>query len=489
MKPAARKTKIVATIGPASQDEQTLRALIREGINVCRLNFSHDDQRGHKVKVDLIKRIREEEGKHVAIMMDTRGPEVRTGTFEGGKATFETGSTVWIYHNDMIGNEEGFSVTYKNLDRDLKAGAIVLLDDGRIEMIVERIEGRDICLKVTNGGEISNRKSLNFPGVALRLPSLSQSDISDIRFAAKEGFDFIAVSFVRSASDIFAIRELLKESGAPDIQLIAKIENRQGIRNFEGILDAADGIMVARGDLGVEIPSYEVPTMQKRMIRSCYLRGKASITATEMLDSMQRNPRPTRAEVSDVANAILDGTSAVMLSGETASGRYPVEAVKMMREIALYTESSIDYWDIFQRTTFDLLPSITNAVSHACCMTAHDLSAAAIIAVTHSGRTARLIARFRPQAPIIAPTIGDRQSRQLALTWGVEPCVIPEVDTTDELFTRSIEAARATGLVDEGDLVVISAGTPVGRSGTTNTLRVAAVLSEEEVIITPSQLS
>ena len=475
MEPKLRKTKIICTIGPASQEEPMLRQLIRQGMNVARLNFSHDSHEGHKLKADRIKRLREEEGRPVALMMDTRGPEVRTGDFVDGEAELVTGTTVWIRHEEVLGTAEAFSVTYKDLNRDLSAGDRVLLDDGLIEMRVRSIEGRDIRCEVINGGPISNHKSVNFPGIDLSLPALSEQDREDLRFAVEQDFDFIAVSFVRSADDILTVRHVLERLGGDEIFLVAKIENRSGIRNFDQILEAADGVMIARGDLGVEIPTYEVPTLQKTMISRCYKRGKPCITATQMLDSMIRNPRPTRAEVSDVANAILDGSSAVMLSGETASGRHPLESLVMMREIATYTEASIDYWDAFDKADWNLRPSVTNAVSHACCMTAKDLDAAAIIAVTHSGRTARQMSRFRPACPIIATTVGARQQRQLSLSWGVEPCLVTESMNTDELFQTAIETALGTGLVKQGDLVVISGGTPIGMSGTTNTLRVANV--------------
>ncbi len=475
-----RKTKIICTIGPASDNEDVLRQLMHAGMNVARLNFSHDTHAQHKVKADLIKRVRAEEGLPVALLLDTRGPEVRTGDFEGGKVEFLQGSDVWIRHEDILGNAGEFSVTYKDLHKDLKVGDRVLIDDGLLEMVVREIKGQDIRCEVMNGGPVSNHKSVNFPNVEVALPALTEKDTSDIIFAAEQNFDFIAVSFTRTADDIMSIRRVLAEHDGQDIMLIAKIENRQGIDNFDEILEAADGIMVARGDLGVEVPAYEVPTLQKMMIDRCARRGKPCVIATQMLDSMIRSPRPTRAEVSDVANAVYDGAAAIMLSGETANGKYPVQALSMMRDIALYTEAGIDYWEKMQQRSFDLEPNVTHAVSHACCTTAKDLHAGAIVAVTHSGQTARQMSRFRPACPIIAATVGEKQQRQLALCWGTVPHLVPNAQSTDEVFATALKTAKESGLVEDDEIIVISGGIPVGMSGTTNTLRVTTVNEANE---------
>ncbi len=469
-----RKTKIVCTIGPVTESEPLLRDMINIGMNVARLNFSHGTHAEHKVKIDLIKKLRTELNQPIALLLDTKGPEVRTGDFKEPAMLVE-GETVRIRHDDILGDEREFSVSYKNLHEDLGIGSRILIDDGLVALSVERIEGQDLICRILNGGVVSSRKSINLPETIIHLPALTAQDEADLAFAVEQDFDFIAASFIRKPSDVMEIKRLLEKLGGGDISVISKIENREGVSNFESILAVSDGIMVARGDLGVEIPAHEVPTIQKHLIKSCYMAGKPCITATQMLDSMIRNPRPTRAEASDVANAILDGTSAIMLSGETAAGKYPLEALKMMDQIASYTEQNTEYWERFDQAKFNMTPTVANAVSHACCMTARDLKAKAVIAVTHAGRTARLLSRFRPGCPIVATTVKEKAYYQLGLSWGVIPFHVDEVKNTDELFELGKATAVESGVVENGDLVVVTGGTPVGMSGTTNTLKVQSI--------------
>lgn len=466
-----RKTKIICTIGPASDDPEVLRALVEAGMNVARLNFSHGNHAEQKARADRIKAIREELNVPLALMMDTKGPEVRTGIFEGDRVNLEKDQEVRIVYEDVLGTADQFSVTYKDLAHDVQQGSTLLINDGLINLQVLRIEDLDVVCRVIIGGEISNHKSINLPGVNLQLPALTDKDLDDLRFAVENEFDWIAASFVRRPDDIMEMRRALASFGDKDIKICAKIENREGVDNFEKILKVADGVMVARGDLGVEIPAEEVPVIQKHMIKTAYEAGLPSITATEMLDSMIRNSRPTRAEVSDVANAIFDGTSCVMLSGETAMGQYPVQAVKMMDRIVRYTEARIPYWERFRNDPYQA-SNLTGAIGHAACTTAMDIGAQAIITVTHSGNTARALSRFRGNVPIIAATVTERTKNQLAVSWGVTPVVIPVIQDTDELFNTALDAALQTQLVKEGDLVVVTGGTPAGMSGTTNTLRV-----------------
>lgn len=470
-----RKTKIICTLGPAVDSDDIVRELMLAGMNVCRFNMSHGSHEEHQKRIDRVKRIREELNLPVALLLDTKGPEIRTGVFENHKVTLHEGNTVVIRTEDVVGTEEEFSISYKDLVDDVEIGSRILIDDGLIELKVTEFAGRDICCLVLNGGEVSDKKSINVPNVELCLPSLTEKDRDDILFAVENEFDFIAASFVRKAKDVQEIRNVLDHAGDHSMCLISKIENKEGIDNFDEILKVSDGIMVARGDLGVEIPAAEVPPIQKRCIRQCHQMGKISITATQMLDSMIRNPRPTRAEVSDVANAIYDGSSAVMLSGETASGKYPLEALKMMVEIAIQSETTIDYWSRFKSQEIPMIPSVGNAISHATCTTAMDLNAKAIISLTHAGRTARMLSRFRPGCPIISTTVSPRVQRQLNLSWGVIPILVSEVKTTDELFEVGINSAAESGVLCEGDLVVMTGGTPVGMSGTTNTIKVQTI--------------
>lgn len=470
-----RKTKIICTLGPAVDSDEMIRELMLGGMNVCRLNMSHGTHEEHQQRIDRVKRIREELNLPVALLLDTKGPEIRTGVFKDHKVTLKEGNTVTITDKDVEGTEIEFSISYKDLAKDVSVGSKILIDDGLIELEVTKINGKSIVCNVLNGGDVSDRKSINVPGSNLNLPSLTDKDRDDILFAVENEFDFIAASFVRKAKDVQEIKRVLDQAGEHGICLISKIENKEGINNFDEILKVSDGIMVARGDLGVEIPAAEVPPIQKTCIQVAHQMGKISITATQMLDSMIRNPRPTRAEVSDVANAIYDGTSAVMLSGETASGKYPLESLKMMVEIAKQTESSINYWKRFVNQNIPMLPSVGNAISHASCTTAMDLDAKAIISLTHAGRTARLLSRFRPGCPIISTTVFPRVQRQLNLSWGVVPILVPEVTTTDELFEVGIKCASEAGFLSDGDLVVMTGGTPVGMSGTTNTIKVQTI--------------
>lgn len=470
-----RKTKIICTMGPAVDNDDVLKQLMLKGMNVARLNFSHGTHEEHLTRINRIKRLRQELNLPIALLLDTKGPEIRTGNFENNKIMLEEGAFVTVMHSSDLGNESLITVSYNRIHEDLKPGNRILIDDGLIELEVLEVDGKALRCVVNNGGPVSNHKSINLPNVETNLPSLTEKDIADIRFGIEQDFDFIAASFVRKAVDVLEIRKILEKHNGEHIQIIAKIENREGVNNFDDILKVSDGVMVARGDLGVEIPIEEVPTIQKALISKCFKVGKPSITATQMLDSMMRNPRPTRAEVSDVANAILDGTSAIMLSGETAAGKYPVESLTMMDNIAQQTEKNIDYWGNFMKSNYAMVPSVANAISHATCMTAMDLKARAIVAVTHSGRTARLISRFRPECPIITTTVSPVSQRQLALSWGVYPLLVNEVYATDAMFDMAMNNAYESGFVSNGDVVVITGGTPIGMSGTTNTLKVQTI--------------
>ena len=467
-----RKTKIVCTLGPSTDDEKVLRQLMLEGMSVARMNFSHGSHEEQKRRLDMVKKLRKELGLPVAALLDTKGPEIRIGDVEGGKVELKTGQTFCLTTEEMIGDATKVSITYKELYKDVCPGNSILIDDGLIGMEVQKIEGEDIICQVKNGGFISNHKGVNVPGVELKMPFVSQKDYEDIVFAAEQGYDFIAASFTRTVEDILEIRKILEEKGGQYIHIIAKIENMQGVENCEDILRVADGIMIARGDMGVEIPLEEVPVIQKKLIRMALKASKPVITATQMLDSMMKNPRPTRAETSDVANAIYQGTGAIMLSGETAAGAYPVEAVRTMARIAERTEKDIDYSREFKPRRLAERPDVTNAISHATCTTAMDLNAAAIVAVTKSGRTVGRIAKYRPSCPIIGCATHSRVCRQLSLMWGVIPVEMQEEETADELFDHAVKLAEDKGLISRGDLVVITAGVPLGLSGTTNMLKV-----------------
>ena len=467
-----RKTKIVFTLAPFTESEEVMRQLMLEGMAVARMNFSHGSHEEQKKRLDMVKKLREELHLPVAALLDTKGPEIRIGDVEGGKLELKAGQDFILTTEEMLGTAGKVTITYKELYKDVCPGDSILIDDGLIGMEVRRIDGQDIICKVVNGGFISNHKGVNVPGVELKMPFVSEKDYSDILFAAEQGYDFVAASFTRTAEDILEIRKILDENGGEGIHIIAKIENMQGVENAEAILRVADGMMIARGDMGVEIPLEEVPVIQKKLIRLTIRMGKPVITATQMLDSMMKNPRPTRAETSDVANAIYQGTSAIMLSGETAAGAYPVEAVRTMARIAERTERDIDYTKEFKPRRLAERPDVTSAISHATCTTAMDLHAAAIVAVSKSGRTVGMISKYRPSCPIIGCAMDERVCRQLNLSWGVIPLQLDEEKTADDLFDHAVGATEHRGLVSRGELVVITAGLPLGMSGTTNMIKV-----------------
>lgn len=469
-----RKTKIVCTIGPASNNLETLKQLIAAGMNVARLNFSHGTHEEHAATIATIRRAAAEMGKTISILLDTKGPEIRTGVLETGEVELREGETFILTTEDVVGNAERVSITYPGLVNELRPGDRVLLDDGLIELEVEAIRGPDIVCRVKNSGRLRDRKGVNVPGVSIGLPGITEKDAADIRFGVEQGVDFIAASFVRKPADILEIHRILDEMNA-DIPVIAKIENREGVQNLDAILEVADGLMVARGDLGVEIPVEEVPLLQKMMIEKCNRAGKPVITATQMLDSMQRQPRPTRAETTDVANAILDGTDAVMLSGETASGLYPVESVRMMAKIAETTEKALNYREMFRKHRQAGQTTITDQISQAVAGTALDLKVAAIITPTESGYTARLISKYRPSCPIVAVTYNEKTLRRLTLYWGVQPLLGDKATSIDKMLNSAVERALAEGYISYGDLVVITAGVPVGEVGTTNMMKIHVV--------------
>ena len=478
-----RKTKIICTLGPSTDNEAVMRALIEEGMNVARFNFSHgphDEQMG---RLKMLRKLRAELGKPIAALLDTKGPEIRLVEFEKGKTELKTGQTFTLTTDDILGTDERVSITYKNLPGDVKPGDHILIDDGLVGLEVVAItpvakpEGNtanpmDIVCKVLNDGVISNKKGVNVPNVDLTMPFISEKDYGDICFAVENDYDFIAASFVRTAEDVMEIRKILEEKGGEDIKIIAKIENMQGVRNIDEIIRVSDGIMVARGDMGVEIPLEDVPVMQKMIIKKVCEAGKIVITATQMLDSMMKHPRPTRAESTDVANAIYDGTSAIMLSGETAAGMYPIEAVRTMARIASRTEQDINYLQRFRQRKGMCNPDVTNAISHATCTMAGDLNATAIITVTKSGRTAKMISKYRPNCMIIGECLTEKGCRQLNLEWGVQPLLIAEEKDADKLFEKAVDIAEAAGLVSKGELVVLTGGVPLGVSGTTNLIKV-----------------
>ena len=470
-----RKTKIICTLGPSTDKDGVLEELIKEGMNVARFNFSHglhDEQKG---RIDKLKEIRTRLGKPIAALLDTKGPEIRICEFADGKITLKEGQLFTLTPDDIEGNEKIVSVTYKELYKDVRPGNHILIDDGLIELEVQKIKGHDIVCKVINGGVLGNKKGVNLPGVEVNMPFISPKDRDDILFGIKEGYDFIAASFTRTAADIKEIRDILEKNGGQGIKIIAKIENQQGVDNIDSIIEAADGIMIARGDMGVEIPLEDVPVIQKDIISKVYTAGKQVITATQMLDSMIKNPRPTRAETTDVANAIYQGTSAIMLSGETAAGKYPVEALKTMVKIAVRTEADVEYNKQFRVRYNGGASNMTTAISHATCMTAIDLDAKAIIAITRSGNTARMVSKYRPGCMIIGCTPDERTCRQMNLAWGVTPIHMKEEYSMEILLLHATEAAENKGYVKKGDVVVLTVGVPLGRSGNTNLLKATVV--------------
>ena len=457
-----RKTKIVCTIGPATQEVEVLKKLILAGMNVARINFSHGCYEEQKKYIDAVKQAREELNMPVALLLDTQGPEIRTGKLEQSPVELKAGDTITLVNKDIIGNKERVSVSYKELYKDVKPGCVILIDDGKIEIDVVEIAEKDVVCKVINGGNLGNRKSINLPGTHVNLPSLKEKDIKDLIDGCKVDFDFIAASFVRTAEDVKAIRKVLDENGGKDIKIISKIENQEGIDNLSEIIELSDGIMVARGDLGVEIPYEEVPIMQKKLIGQCNDAGKMVITATQMLETMTENPRPTRAEISDVANAVFDVTGAIMLSGESAMGKYPVECVETMNRIANAVESNIKYWKRFTKREHDL----TNLnyefnLNHSVTATAMEMNAKAIFAYTETGDTPRTVASFLPACPIYALTNNEKTYRQLALTWGVTPILIKDKQTPNDIITEGIEEAKKRGYVQTGDIVVLAGGASI----------------------------
>lgn len=469
-----RKTKIICTIGPATDDENVLEQMMLSGMNVARINFSHGDYETHERRFREVEKIREKLGLPIATLLDTKGPEIRLGLFEDPDGVvINSGEKFILTTNECMGDNTKSFVNYDGLPHDVKKGTVILVNDGLIELVVDSVVGNDINCTVVDGGLLTNNKGVNVPDVNLNMPYLSKKDMDDLSFGKNMDFDFVAASFCRSATDVTIMRNYLEAIGWKTAKIIAKIENRQGVDNIDEILEQVDGIMVARGDMGVEVPFEQIPAIQKKLIEKAYKAGKIVVTATQMLESMIENPRPTRAEITDVANAIYDGTSAIMLSGESAVGKHPVEAVETMARIALTTEANIDYKnrfnDRFTKT------DITSAISHATVTTAHDLNASAIIAVTKSGVTARMISKFRPYTPIVGATIDKRAFRQLNLSWGVAPVLCQVKDNTDDLFTHAVEVAENAGIVKKGDVAVITAGIPLGTSGTTNMLKVHEV--------------
>ena len=468
-----RKTKIICTLGPSTDKDGVLRELIANGMNVARFNFSHGSHEEHKGRLDLLKSLREELGKPVAALLDTKGPEIRLKDFKNGTEMLEAGQTFTLTTRDVEGTKEICSITYKDLPQDVAPGGTIMLDDGLIKLQIQTVNDTDIVCTVLNNGKIKNKKGVNVPGVHLSMPYMSQRDRDDIIFGAQQGFDFIAASFVRTAQDVYDIRNLLNEYDS-DIRIIAKIENREGVNNIDSILAAADAVMVARGDLGVEIDFTELPGIQKNIIERSFSFGKPIVTATQMLDSMIVNPRPTRAEISDVANAIYDGTSAIMLSGETAAGAYPVDALKTMSAIAERTEQeNHSRFAPLAENTGKI--SVSDATAHAACLTAKDVNAAAIVTVSESGNTARLLSKYRPEQPIIACVMKEQVQRQLALSWGITPLMMPLAHSTDELIEMSTSLAKENGYLHNGELAVVTAGVPVGVSGTTNMIKIHMV--------------
>lgn len=469
-----KKTKIVATIGPASWDEATLRELFAAGVNVCRLNFSHGDYKSHRETMNRIKKVREEMNLPIALMLDTKGPEIRTVTFKGGEATLQEGASFALFAHEREGDEAGVAITYGELYKDVAPGQMILMDDGLLALEVEAVDGTTIHTKVLNGGVIKDHKGINVPGASIQLPALTEKDVADIRFGIEEGVDFIAASFIRKKDDLLAIRDVLETHGGEGIKVIAKIENKEGIDNMDAIASFADGIMVARGDMGVEIETERVPLVQKQLIERAIDEGIPVITATQMLDSMIRNPRPTRAEVGDVANAIIDGTSAVMLSGETAGGKYPVEAVKTMAKVCAVTEAALDYEHILNKSA-KFKRNTTNVIVRHAVEMAEELSADAIVIATSTGFSSRNLAKFRPEMDTFAVTDDDRVLRQMSLQWGVTG--VKGKTRVREIFEHTAKVVKRAGYIKEGDLIVMVAGIPQGVAGSTNVVKVHQVAS------------
>lgn len=469
-----KRTKIVCTIGPASESKEVLTQLIQSGMNCSRHNFSHGDHEEHRGRMNLVREVAKEQNKNIAVMLDTKGPEIRTGNFDGGKLELKEGTSFTIHCGDVVlGDATKCSITYTDLYKDVKAGDSILIDDGLVGLEVVNVEGTNINCVVKNSGMVGNHKGVNVPGVSISLPAITEKDIADLKFGIEVGVDLVAASFIRKASDVLEIRRVLDENGGEDILIFSKIENQEGLDNIDEILAVSDGMMVARGDMGVEIPIEQVPLAQKMMISKCNVAGKPVITATQMLDSMIRNPRPTRAEASDIANAIFDGTDCIMLSGETANGKYPVEAVKTMARIAVAAEEKLAYEENLRRhVNKGADSSVSNAVCLAACVTASDLNAATIIAATETGKSAIQVAKYRPECPVVAVTPCQKVARKLALTWGVYPILSEKTESTDELITKSVEAAKTAGFVKEGEIAVIATGVSPNGAGETSMIKV-----------------
>ena len=476
-----KKTKVVCTMGPNTNDKEVMRKLIQNGMDVARFNFSHGDHEEQKFRMDLLKELREEEHAHTAILLDTKGPEIRTGLLKDGKkVTLQEGNTFVLTMEDIVGDDTKVSLSYKGLAEDVQQGTVILIDDGLIGLKVKEIVDQDIVCEIVNGGELGERKGVNVPNVPVRLPAITEKDKEDIKFGVEQDIDFIAASFVRNAECVLEIRAFLKELDAPYIPIIAKIENAEGIRNIDEIIRAADGIMVARGDMGVEIPAEEVPYLQKMLIQKCNNNFKTVITATQMLDSMIRNPRPTRAEVTDVANDVYDGTDAVMLSGETAQGKYPVEALQMMVHIIENTEQHLDYDMILDKAGDHLKRGISSAIGYSSVLAAANLKAKAIITPTVSGATARVMSNLKPIQPIIGVTPSERALRRMSIYWGVQALKSMECHTTDDICSEAIEISKVKRCVETGDVVVLTAGIPAldvnaAREGISNMMRIATI--------------
>ena len=476
-----KKTKVVCTMGPNTNDRELLKKLIENGMDVARFNFSHGDHEEQKSRMDLLKELRQELNTNTAILLDTKGPEIRTGVLKGGKRIMlKAGEQFTLTTEEIEGDESKVSITYEGLVQDVDAGRVILIDDGLIELKVVGKSEKEICCEVINGGELGERKGVNVPNVAVRLPAITEKDKDDIRFGVEQGIDFIAASFVRNAECVLEIKAYLKELGAPYVPIIAKVENAEGIKNIDEIIRAADGVMVARGDLGVEIPAEEVPYLQKMIIQKCNMNFKTVITATQMLDSMMRNPRPTRAEVTDVANAVYDGTDAVMLSGETAQGKYPLEALQMMVHIIQNTEQHLDYEGMLEKTGGHLKSGVSSAIGYSSVLAASNLNAKCIITPSVSGATARVVSNLRPRQVILGVTPNERTLRRMSIYWGVKPIKSQAFNTTDDICDGAIELAKVKQFVETGEIVVITAGIPSPnvkkeRSATSNMMRIATV--------------
>lgn len=470
-----RKTKMICTVGPASESEEILTKIMEAGMNASRHNFSHGDHEEHRGRIELVRKVAAKLNKQIAIVLDTKGPEIRTGKFEPNKVELQKGTDFTIYAGgDVVGDTTKCSVTYTGLANDVKPGDTILIDDGLVGLTVKKVEGNAVTCEVANTGLVGTHKGVNVPGVSIKLPALTEKDEADLVFGCKMGVSAVAASFIRKAEDVLAIRKLLNDNGGDNILIISKIENQEGVDNIDSIIEVSDGIMVARGDLGVEIPIENVPGVQKMIIEKCNAVGKPVVTATQMLDSMMRNPRPTRAEVSDVANAIFDGTDAIMLSGESANGSYPVEAVATMAKIAKTAEAQLKYEVAISKAKHHI-PAIGGVISRAACNAAAELEATAILSSTQSGATAKRLSQCRPECPIVAITPCDKVAKQLVFSWGVYPILADKMESTDEMMEKSVKIAEENGFVKKGDTVIMAAGVPVDKVGATNLMKVSVV--------------